>query len=305
MFFELLEELISGDTRMLKKKLIYLEILASLLLYGCSPSVKQTQAAAEKTTIEVETTAEAKEPEIPYIEAADSFAGGSGTEEDPYQIATAEQLALMGKVNDDWSQEYNKAYYVLTADIQLNDVENYENWKETPPEYQWKPVGDSFKGNFDGDGHVISGMYVRSVKDWFGIGLFRELFTGSVSNVKIEKGYLYINDSNTYAGGVIGNIVGNVKVENCSVDMAVCSEVTNGTDCVGGIVGWCQSGAVITECAFHGDISYRDSRGIFGGICGYASRSTIINCETTGSVRVRDEKKYPAFKDYDGRFLYG
>ena len=290
---------------MLKKKLIYLEVLASLLLYGCSPSVKQTQAAAEKTTIEVETTAEAKEPEIPYIEAADSFAGGSGTEEDPYQIATAEQLALMGKVNDDWSQEYNKAYYVLTADIQLNDVENYENWKETPPEYQWKPVGNSFKGSFDGDGHVISGMYVRSVKDWFGIGLFRELFTGSVSNVKIEKGYLYINDSNTYAGGVIGNIVGNVKVENCSVDMAVCSEVTNGTDCVGGIVGWCQSGAVITECAFHGDISYRDSRGIFGGICGYASRSTIINCETTGSVRVRDEKEYPAFKDYDGRFLYG
>ena len=170
---------------------------------------------------------------------------------------------------------------------------------------QWKPVGNSFKGSFDGDGHVISGMYVRSVKDWFGIGLFRELFTGSVSNVKIEKGYLYINDSNTYAGGVIGNIVGNVKVENCSVDMAVCSEVTNGTDCVGGIVGWCQSGAVITECAFHGDISYRDSRGIFGGICGYASRSTIINCETTGSVRVRDEKEYPAFKDYDGRFLYG
>ena len=36
---------------MLKKKLIYLEILASLLLYGCSPSVKQTQAAAEKTDI--------------------------------------------------------------------------------------------------------------------------------------------------------------------------------------------------------------------------------------------------------------
>lgn len=95
------------------------------------------------------------------------------------------------------------------------------------------------------------------------------------------------------------------QAENCSVDMAVCSEVTNGTDCVGGIVGWCQSGAVITECAFHGDISYRDSRGIFGGICGYASRSTIINCETTGSVRVRDEKEYPAFKDYDGRFLYG
>lgn len=213
----------------------------------------------------------------------------------------------MGKVNDDWSQEYNKAYYVLTADIQLNDVENYENWKETPPEYQWKPVGNSFKGSFDGDGHVISGMYVRSVKDWFGIGLFRELFTGSVSNVKIEKGYLYINDSNTYAGGVIGNIVGNVKVENCSVDMAVCSEVTNGTDCVGGIVGWCQSGAVITGCTFHGDISYQDGCGVFGGVCGSQSigdvmvlqreaetihesgSAEIINCINYGNLQTHTE----------------
>ncbi len=281
---------------MLKKKLIYLEILASLLLYGCSPSVKQTQAAAEKTTIEVETTAEAKEPEIPYIEAADSFAGGSGTEEDPYQIATAEQLALMGKVNDDWAPEYNKAYYVLTADIQLNDVENYENWKETPPEYQWKPVGDSFKGNFDGDGHVISGMYVRSVEDCYYIGLFSYLSSGSISNVNIEKGFLYVKDSGIDAGGLVGDALGNVKVENCSVDIDACSEVTNGTDQVGGIVGYCQNGVVITGCTFHGDISYQDSHGIFGGICGTASKSSIINCETTGSVRVRDGQEFPFFE---------
>ena len=281
---------------MLKKKLIYLEILASLLLYGCSPSVKQTQAAAEKTTIEVETTAEAKEPEIPYIEAADSFAGGSGTEEDPYQIATAEQLALMGKVNDDWAPEYNKAYYVLTADIQLNDVGNYENWKENPPEYQWKPVGDSFKGNFDGDGHVISGMYVRSVEDCYYIGLFSYLSSGSISNVNIEKGFLYVKDSGIDAGGLVGDALGNVKVENCSVDIDACSEVTNGTDQVGGIVGYCQNGVVITGCTFHGDISYQDSHGIFGGICGPASKSSIINCETTGSVRVRDGQEFPFFE---------
>ena len=73
----------------------------------------------------------------------------------------------MGKVNDDWSQEYNKAYYVLTADIQLNDVENYENWKETPPEYQWKPVGDSFKGNFDGDEWNVCTISKGLVWDWF------------------------------------------------------------------------------------------------------------------------------------------
>ena len=57
----------------------------------------------------------------------------------------------------------------------LNDVENYENWKETPPNISGNRLAIPFKGNFDGDGHVISGMYVRSVKDWFGISLFREL----------------------------------------------------------------------------------------------------------------------------------
>ena len=143
---------------------------------------------------------------------------------------------------------------------------------------------------------MISGMYVRSVEDCYYIGLFSYLSSGSISNVNIEKGFLYVKDSGIDAGGLVGDALGNVKVENCSVDIDACSEVTNGTDQVGGIVGYCQKGVVITGCTFHGDISYQDSHGIFGGICGTASKSSIINCETTGSVRVRDGQEFPFFE---------
>lgn len=139
-------------------------------------------------------------------------------------------------------------------------------------------------------------MYVRSVEDCYYIGLFSYLSSGSISNVNIEKGFLYVKDSGIDAGGLVGDALGNVKVENCSVDIDACSEVTNGTDQVGGIVGYCQKGVVITGCTFHGDISYQDSHGIFGGICGTASKSSIINCETTGSVRVRDGQEFPFFE---------
>ena len=105
-----------------------------------------------------------------------------------------------------------------------------------------------------------------------------------------------MKDSGIDAGGLVGDALGNVKVENCSVDIDACSEVTNGTDQVGGIVGYCQNGVVITGCTFHGDISYQDSHGIFGGICGTASKSSIINCETTGSVRARDGQEFPFFE---------
>ena len=137
---------------------------------------------------------------------------------------------------------------------------------------------------------------MRSVEDCYYIGLFSYLSSGSISNVNIEKGFLYVKDSGIDAGGLVGDALGNVKVENCSVDIDACSEVTNGTDQVGGIVGYCQKGVVITGCTFHGDISYQDSHGIFGGICGTASKSSIINCETTGSVRVRDGQEFPFFE---------
>ena len=57
------------------------------------------------------------------------FAGGAGTEDDPWQIATAEQLmALSATVNDGSAQGYPGQYFALTEDIDLKGVE-------------WQPIG--------------------------------------------------------------------------------------------------------------------------------------------------------------------
>lgn len=57
------------------------------------------------------------------------FAGGSGTQEDPYQIATADQLmALSAAVNDGSANGYPGQYFVLTDDIDLSGA-------------AWQPIG--------------------------------------------------------------------------------------------------------------------------------------------------------------------
>ena len=58
---------------------------------------------------------------------AAEFAGGTGTAEDPYQIATGSQLAyLASQVNS--GTDYEDTYFILTADIDLNNIE-------------WTPIG--------------------------------------------------------------------------------------------------------------------------------------------------------------------
>ena len=60
---------------------------------------------------------------------ASIFAGGTGTEDDPWQIATAEQLlALSATVNDGSAEGYPGQYFALIGDIDLADVE-------------WQPIG--------------------------------------------------------------------------------------------------------------------------------------------------------------------
>ena len=61
---------------------------------------------------------------------ADGFAGGSGTEEDPYIIMTAEQLAYFAQsVNS--GDRYYDTYIRMDSDIQLNDTTDWEYWGQT------------------------------------------------------------------------------------------------------------------------------------------------------------------------------
>ncbi len=85
------------------------------------------------------------------------FAGGTGTQSDPYLIETAEQLNGISS--------YLAASYKLTADINLSD-------------YNWLPIGaymNGFNGNLDGNGFKIKNLTLDTPADDL-VGLFR--YTG-------------------------------------------------------------------------------------------------------------------------------
>ena len=110
-------------------------MLMSSVLSGCggtektdtstadkSESVSDTSTASdvskESNDSDAEDSSEPAESENEDSKADKSFAGGSGTVEDPWQVATAEQL---DSIRNDLT-----AHYILTDDIDLSVYKNLD-----------------------------------------------------------------------------------------------------------------------------------------------------------------------------------
>lgn len=139
---------------------------------------------------------------------------------------------------------------VLMDNIDMKDVE-------------WTPIGTKnmpFSGNFDGNGHTISGLNYSGEY----AGLFGYMNNGTISNIKLADSSF----ANGTASGGICAVNNGGTIENCAVDNVA---VSGGT--AGGICG--QNSGTITDCFFSGNVS---SDGKYGGICGANSgtiRSTV------------------------------
>ena len=239
------------------------------------------------------------------IEPAEAFAGGSGTAEDPFQIANAQQLALLAKVTNqeyDWDHLderdlYQNGYYVLTADISLNDTSNFANWESEPPAYVWDPIGAAskdiergyadFRGVFDGQGHTISGLYSLSARlhdkeDTAG-GLFGDADSAQIRNVNITDSMLIAVEMQN-AGLLVGESSSSV-IENCHVSGRL---IVNNVAACGGVAG-CVYGDVFADCSFSGSIVSENEHTCanVGGVCG-ALHSTGERLVNHASIEVRN-----------------
>ena len=142
---------------------------------------------------------------------ASKYAGGTGTKEDPYLISTPEQLAkLVANIT-----ETNGEYYKLTHDIYLNNVKD-KNWEKNAKQWFWVSTGrlGGFNGHFDGDGHVVYGLYlnIKQTSSVVYTGLFPTLFdNSSVEKVGISEARITIENDNTswenYVGGITSMVV--------------------------------------------------------------------------------------------------
>lgn len=160
---------------------------------------------------------------------ADSYAGGDGSKTNPYEIATAEQLAKLARDvnNGNTPQAFLGKYFKLTADIDLSGG-------------IWMPIGKYyyygngngnnrlFFGKFDGNGHVIKNMHIqwKGTDAWSAWGLFSTLQGESstnlttvtnliIENAMVEKEPGFNPHGPDYKVGVVaGEIYGNTELSN-------------------------------------------------------------------------------------------
>ena len=218
---------------------------------------------------------------------ATAFAGGTGTAENPYQIANGAQLAyLASSVNS--GETYEDKYFVLTANIDLNGL-------------PWTPIANSFSdallggsdyrifaGNFDGKGYTISHVSIGSetaplVSDVF--GLFGAT-AGKISNLNLDTVSIHgMADASIgavigFSGGLVGYSGG--SIENCHVtglamDMSAPSNVRRAAAYwVGGLVGVLDGTQLINECSVSGSITEKAGKGSIGGLIGELGKAAKI-----------------------------
>lgn len=261
----------------LKQKILTL-VLSLCMVAACLPVVASAETAPQGLWTEY---------------AAAAFAGGTGTKADPYQIATAEQLALLAAdVNSGAvSKTHTKEYFKLTADIDLSA----HVW--TPLGYETYASGGgdakAFQGYFDGNGKKITGLYVdeRVNGKNRSAGLFGVIASiGSeepiIQNLTVENGTVFAGDGNATSSDWYGAglLIGRINpmhgtdysvIKNCTVSGTVYS-----TRNAGGLVGD-SNYTHFENCSANVKVSGNQRA---GGFVGNAFKSEFTDCIAKGNV---------------------
>ncbi len=219
---------------------------------------------------------------------ATEFAGGTGAADAPYQIENGAQLAFLAQqVNS--GVAYAGAFFVLTADILLNDTADWTAWGTTEAETStiiapanvWTSIGTQnetselpFSGSFDGAGHTILGLFLsneQSAQGLFGYCYADEEYA-AIENLTIASSYVR---GGANVGAIVGMLGGSHTVQNCHNDGTVFGTIGD----VGGIVG--NAFGVLQGCTNSGAIFAEGDNA--GGIAG-ENAATISNCKNLGAL---------------------
>lgn len=195
-----------------------------------------------------------------------TFTGGAGTTDDPYQVVTVDDLKAVG----DYTAQ-SSVCFKLMNDIDLTGV-------------VWNPIGstidNAFKGTFDGNGKVITGLEMTGASD--GLGFFGRIQApGVVKNLTIYGAYI---EGGNWCG-IICSTNGNWEKKGGSiVNCKVINSQIDGLDNIGGIVGVNEGN--IDNCQVLG-VTVTGGAGI-AAVSGFnqciGTGRYVRNCVATGSV---------------------
>ena len=245
------------------------------------------------------------------------FAGGNGTEENPWQIATKKQLAAVNNYGGDAGKG---KYFILTQDLDFTDDFSRSGAFYNDGKF-WLPLcaGSDFQGTLDGNNHEIIGLRVNSERS----GLFDYVKMATIKNLMVSYGSVYlVNNSGVVQFGGISCQASNSVIENCHVKCNEDYEITinsvfegtvlggligvgsdvsfpiyvigssfggslksEGAGWIGGIIGYFPGVAIINDSFVEGDIS-SSGDALAGGLVGRGD-ANIQYCYVKGNIAVR------------------
>ena len=243
---------------------------------------------------------------------ATSFAGGTGTKNDPYRIETAAQLIYFrNQVNA--NNAYEGKHIRLNADLDMADKTFGDAIGHQGKNY----TSRYFNGHFDGNNHTISNLKITNASGYS--ALFGNVGFGTsesvISNLTLSGVNINRTSSTNGAAALVGN-AGYLKIENCTVESgsikssgymtagiiasaaagnatqltvincvnkAAITSTSTDSNGAGGIVGkGCENGTtIISECINYGDVT---GKRYAAGIIGNAYASTVTQCANYGDI---------------------
>ncbi|MGD8786068.1 MAG: GLUG motif-containing protein, partial [Phycisphaerales bacterium] len=210
------------------------------------------------------------------------YSGGTGEPNDPYLIATTEDLMLLGNSPEDYDK-----HFILTADIDLDPNlpggQVFDRAIVAPDtDADTRDFrGSGFTGSFDGSGYKIRNLTIDTEgADNEYLGLFGRIDeTGEVKDLNIENVIIVGGEDSGIAGGLAGWNSGTIIASHST------GSITCGYAAVGGLVGWNKGAITVSD-------SNSNVTGQFwlGGLVGLnLSTGIITDSYATGVVSASQE----------------
>ena len=233
-------------------------------------------------------------------------------------IATADELGAVTSATDQ-TVTINSGKLLAALTEAVNGGNAYEGYTIKLTKNidlngnEWTPIGqkngNKFKGTFDGQGYVVTGLKISEAKADAFDGYVA--FFGGTDGATIKNLTVAGSVTGKEAAGIVGKGV-NTTLENChnkatitateskaagivaSLDKGTLKNCTNsgaittkGAWPAAGIVAWCNPNAAIENCQNFGDVTVTGigDTSQAGGICGNLGSSSVVkNCSNSGRI---------------------
>lgn len=186
-----------------------------------------------------------------------AYSGGEGTQESPFILTTADDLAALAATPADWESD---VWMRLDADIALSSFAGIGS------------KGSPFKGHFDGNGHVVKGAVISGATLGGATGFFNAIDGATITRLGLTGAEV---SGVTFTGALVGYAASGT-ISRCFT----AGKVSATSICVGGLVG--ENHASISDCYSTATVTNVTDY-VAGGLVG-KNKGTVANCYASGKV---------------------